>query len=126
MPAYSFKERFIPLIKSGEKRQTIRRIRKYPVRPGDSLYLYYGLRTKNCRLIMETTCQATEKIRIGKNGSVLIKGRPITQSDKDILAYLDGFRNQDRETQITGCFNIMMRWWRQTHELPFSGEIIHW
>ncbi len=49
MPAYSFKERFVPFILDGTKTQTVRSRRRHPAKPGDTLYLYSGLRTKYCK-----------------------------------------------------------------------------
>ena len=52
MVAYSLKPRFIPPILSGAKRQTIRAIsRRRHAIPGETLQLYTGMRTKQCRLI---------------------------------------------------------------------------
>ena len=40
---------FIDKVESGEKRQTIRLHRKRPIKVGDTLYLFTGMRTKGCR-----------------------------------------------------------------------------
>lgn len=116
MPAYSFKERFIPLIKSGEKRQTIRKKRKGQAKPGATLYLYFGLRTKWCTKIKETICTRVEEIEIRANGTVKVNGKKMDWVQKYALAKADGFEN----------FDTMIRWWKQTHELPFKGDIIYW
>lgn len=118
MPAYSFKERFIPLIKSGEKKQTIRGFRRHQAKPGDTLYLYYGMRTKHCMKIMETVCTHVNVIEIGKNGGVFLSHRRkgLEKQQKEQLAIADGFPD----------FNTMLRWWKQTHSLPFKGNIIYW
>lgn len=126
MPAYSFKERFVPLIKSGEKKQTIRSKRKYQAKPGDTLYLYYGLRTKFCKKIKETICTGVADIKILANGNVYVDGYKLTNPELDFLAFNDGFRHEDDPKNKKGCFEIMLRWWRQTHELPFIGDIIYW
>lgn len=63
MPALNFKI-FIDKILSGEKRQTIRPSRKYPVKQGDKLYLYTGMRTKNCRKLGESICSKIIPISI--------------------------------------------------------------
>ncbi|MBN8668748.1 MAG: hypothetical protein J0M30_14720 [Chitinophagales bacterium] len=125
MPAYSFKERFIPLIKSGEKKQTIRKKRKGQAKPGSTLYLYYGMRTKWCTKIKETVCKDVKEIRITKRGDVYLNGERLSEVQKDILAWCDGFRAEDSKISI-GCFEVMLRWWKQTHELPFTGDIIYW
>ena len=55
MAAYNFQKRYVPLIESGQKCQTIRMRRKngYLPRSGDVLRLYQGMRTKACKLICE-------------------------------------------------------------------------
>ncbi len=125
MPAYSFKIRFVPLIKDGVKRQTIRRKRKRQAKPGDTLYLYYALRTKFCTKLGEATCTKVSNIRILRNGKVYINSRCLTKDQKDRLAYEDGFRVTGAIGDA-GCFNVMFRWWQLTHDLPFKGDIIYW
>ena len=44
---------------SGEKRQTIRKLRKRPFRVDDKLYLYWHLRRKDCEKIGEAICRET-------------------------------------------------------------------
>jgi hypothetical protein len=72
MPAYSFKERFIPLLKDGSKRQTIRKSRKGQAKPGDTVYLYFGMRTKYCTKIGEGTCINRSAIIITEDGQVQV------------------------------------------------------
>lgn len=116
MPAYSFKERFVPLIKAGTKRQTIRAKRKRPAKPGDQVYLYYGMRTKWCTKIGEGVCRAVDNITIKRNGLVFVNNKLLKNWDKEILAKADGFKD----------FAEMLSWWKQTHALPFNGDIIYW
>ena len=125
MPAYSFKLRFVPFVKDGSKNQTIRAKRKYQVKPGDKLYLYYGMRTKWCKKLKEAICKDVEQIIIYKNGNVTVAGEKLSEWRKDCLAYSDGFR-VDNSTSARGTFEIMYRWFRQTHDLPFKGDIIYW
>jgi len=49
MPSVNYKKRFVPDVESGIKKQTIRKKRKNPIKPGDKLYFFTGLRTKHCR-----------------------------------------------------------------------------
>ncbi len=116
MPAYSFQERFIPLIKNGTKTQTIRKKRKGQAKPGSPLYLYFGLRTKYCKKIAERVCKSVVEIIIEGDGNVLIGGRKLSTIEKERLAVQDGFEN----------FETMFLWWNQTHNLPFIGDIIYW
>lgn len=116
MPAYSFKERFIPLIKSGAKKQTIRGKRKGQAKPGDPLYLFYGMRTKFCMRILDTRCRAVKSIIIYKKGSVYVQGKKLNAAECEQLAIADGFES----------FEVMLRWWQINNELPFKGDIIYW
>ncbi len=64
MPAYNFQARFAPAIESGRKRQTIRPRRKRPTVAGDTLYLYSGMRTKQCRKLREAVCLSVQPVEI--------------------------------------------------------------
>lgn len=55
MPALNFTV-FIDKILSGEKKQTIRPLRKRPIRSGDKLYLYTSMRHKGCKKLGEAAC----------------------------------------------------------------------
>lgn len=48
MPALNF-TKFISAVEDGSKPLTIRDIRKNPIRPGDVLYMFTGMRTRQCR-----------------------------------------------------------------------------
>jgi hypothetical protein len=52
MPSLNFQTQFVRLIESGKKRQTIRPLRKNPIKVGDKLYLFTGLRTKDCKTLV--------------------------------------------------------------------------
>ncbi len=133
MPAYSFQERFIPSIKDGSKTHTIRAPRKGRSRhamAGDELYLYYGMRTKWCRKIGEATCWRTERIIIDTD-KIVLEGAPTftmqSVSALDAFAWSDGFRpDGSTEDNPSGAWDLMLRFWRQTHELPFQGVVIYW
>lgn len=144
MPAYSFKERFIPMLKDGSKTQTIRGKRKGQAKPGDTVYLYYGMRTKHCMKIGEGICTEVNEVSIGKNGTVNYHGKHVpglllTAPNKkilrkmligkeaDVFAWEDGFRPEgSTEANPTGAFELMIRFWKQTNGLPFFGDLIKW
>ncbi|MCK9402935.1 MAG: hypothetical protein M0Q26_06020 [Chitinophagaceae bacterium] len=153
MPAYSFQERFVPLVLNGTKRQTIRtRREKGYAKKGDTLYLYFGLRTKYCRKLREEVCTDARSIAIDNSYGIVLFNRLLTRAEmqyaienivltpdhlpqynvlssieRDILAYNDGFRIEGSSPeQPLGCFHLMLTWWRRTHELPFVGDIIFW
>lgn len=162
MPGYSFNIRFVPMLLDGTKRQTIRARRKNPAKVGDTLYLYSGLRTRNCKKLREEKCKATTTIVIAKFNLLLFERRltdeeyelfkkydinnkieyqstfyrilPSVTSmnirdsfSKDLLAWNDGFR-PDGSTFINpkDCYELMRKYFSQTHELPFIGDIIYW
>jgi len=58
-------------ILSGEKRQTIRKLRKKPIMVGDRLHLYWKLRTKECRKLGEAICRESFFITIQKLGNAI-------------------------------------------------------
>lgn len=115
MPAYSFKTQFIDPIKSGEKSQTIRGKRKSQAKPGDTVYLYYGMRTKWCTKIGEAICYKVSEIVIG-NCKVFVDGKKLNANQRETLAKQDGFEG----------FYTMMLFWEQNNVLPFVGDIIYW
>ena len=59
MPALGFSKLFVAKVERGEKRQTIRKRRKHPIKVGDTLYLKEGWRTSACRSIGEVVCTET-------------------------------------------------------------------
>jgi hypothetical protein len=158
MPAYSFKERFVPMVKDGSKSHTIRARRKKGfAKPGDTLYLYYGMRTKFCTKLREEICTDVKTIVIFHNASVIVfpnylvplefaevekillldADPPVTilknfqcsmlnNEEKSMLAWRDGFRYEPTGIKNIGNFELMIRFWNQTHQLPFIGDIIYW
>lgn len=46
----------MPLIESGMKSMTIRKDRANPIKTGDKLFLYTGMRTKDCNQIANAEC----------------------------------------------------------------------
>jgi hypothetical protein len=124
MPALNFKRQFEPHIRSKRKQHTIRAKRKRPIKPGDRLYLYSGMRTKSCRKIVNAVCVCSkvEEIRIWEvrgetpedNFRVAIDGVGLEKDECQALARADGFNN----------FADMMKFW--DGRLPFHGDVIHW
>jgi len=68
-------------ILNGEKRQTIRKARKIPIKVGDTLYLYWKLRTRQCELLKAVKC--TEAFRLSY----------LDFCDDEDIARRDGFEN---------------------------------
>lgn len=126
MPALNFKKQFAEAVEHGNKRQTVRAPRK-DGRPhakvGDTLKLYTGMRTKQCRLLATATVTQIDRIRIDPTCMSLndrplfsiIHSRDCDQTDNE-FAIADGFES----------FMDMADWFATVHGLPFEGFVIHW
>jgi len=93
-------------ILSGEKRQTIRKARKIPIKEGDTLYLYWHLRQRDCELLRVEKCTSMTRISWG-----LIK-------DNEAIAKDDGFKDAAE----------MRVWFQKKHKPKDSDlfDIIKW
>lgn len=137
MPALNFKPQFVEPIRERRKRHTIRAKRKVPIKVGDELHLFCGMRTKECRRILDypKECTRVQDIiirecgRCGGTGEIacssthyescpvfeiIIDGQYLAKDECELLAVADGFDG----------FASMMRFWEG--RLPFEGNIIHW
>lgn len=121
MGLYNFKERFAPRILDGSKTHTIRPLRAIADKPGNTLHLYTGLRTKRARLLMRVPCVKIESIEIDACGhecmcdaTITIEGIELDRSECEAFARRDGFEN----------FEDMMTFW--SGRVPFKGQIVHW
>lgn len=93
MPAYNFKAQFADKVKTLTKRQTIRPKRKRPTKPGDTLYLYTGMRTRQCRKLLETKCKSVEPVDIYLEGDVWVNGQKLLPNELIAFVQADGFDN---------------------------------
>lgn len=118
MPAYNFKYRFARKVESGKKLHTIRARRKDGNRPqvGAPFYGYEGMRTKKCRRLVASRITGVQAVRIEPEGGIYIDGRRLPVMEADRFAVADGF------TSVTELFEFF----RDTHGLPFEGDLIHW
>ena len=113
MPSLNFQKQFADKVVSGEKRQTVRKGNR--IKAGDKLYLYTGQRTKQCRKLGETVCNEIYKIEI-TDEHIYIDLCVLTGIEKEQLAKDDGFE----------CAADMIDWFKNTHGLPFFGQVILW
>jgi hypothetical protein len=116
MALINFQKQFANDVEIGVKRQTIRAIRKRPIVPGETLYLYTGLRTKNCRKLRQNECISVNSIEI-TTMDIIISGDSFFYYD-----YLNQFAVADGFTD----FRSMVEWFSKTHGLPFNGWLIKW
>ncbi|MFZ2809435.1 MAG: hypothetical protein WAZ60_23875 [Desulfosalsimonadaceae bacterium] len=117
-----FKKRFAPMVESGTKRQTIRAKRKdgHNPHPGQTLYLYTGLRTKSCRKLGTAPCKSVEEITVDCYG-INVSGIWLTWMERESMAKADGFEN----------FQEMREFFSREHHVDlvkdgFSGLLIKW
>jgi hypothetical protein len=111
--AINFQSKFVELIRSGAKTQTIRRSAR--AETGDTLQLYTGQRTKNCRLIGTATCNHCEAITIADD-HISTGYHQLSDDDAAHIAKLDGFES----------VLAMKDWFRDRYGLPFRGHRIMW
>jgi hypothetical protein len=120
MPALNFSMQFVTAVQSGRKRQTIRAQRKVPIKAGDKLYFYTGMRSKACRKLGEAVCTAVEPIRMGQGPGrrlrVWIGERELTDDEIEALAHADGFDTTED----------MRLWFVLMCGHSFSGQLIRW
>jgi hypothetical protein len=115
MGLLNFKKQFAKLIIEGKKHQTIRQARKHPIKKGDTLFLYTGLRTKYCKKIGEVICKEVQEIKITKN-AIYVDGVMQGSLLCEIMARDDGF----------STFAMMQEFFKNQYELPFFGVLIKW
>ena len=119
MPALNFKEQFVQPIILGMKPGTIRQERKQPIKVGDTLYLFTGMRTKNCRKFMTAECKAVYPIVINQTASkrfVCIDGMQLGDNSLAEFVFDDGFSSVDE------FFDFFI----DQYGLPFRGHWIVW
>jgi hypothetical protein len=118
MPAYNFQRRFAPDVRSGRKRQTIRKLRKDGRVPkvGEKFVGYTGMRTKVCEKLCEGTIAQVRHIHFCGRGTVYVDGCCATSHSMRELASADGFAH----------LVYMLDFFEQTHGFPFEGHIINW
>lgn len=116
MPALNFKQLFVDAIRTGRKRQTIRKVRqRRPIQVNDTLYLYSGMRTRACQKIGAYRCVQILPIEITAH-AITLDGADMLHWETDQLAHADGFASVK---QLTDFFAA-------EYGLPFQGVVIEW
>lgn len=129
MVALNFKAEFIVAIDEGQKRRTIRRIRKAGnPKPGDCLQLYAGLRTTHCEKIRDATCTRVRRIYIDAMG-VRIDNRTLYSGEAP--ASMGAPRPDDYDSDFARAdgfdsFADMAVFFEKQYGLPFEGQLIEW
>lgn len=115
MPLFNFMPRFVEPIRRGLKTHTIRSHRKFDCKPGDTMYLYCGLRHPGAyRIIKPPACTKVEEILINRDGSIWIAEVQLHPTEMEQLARRDGFHD---------LADFMKHW---DGKFPFAGTVNHW
>jgi len=127
MPALNFKAQFAEMVADGRKRQTIRAMRKHPIKVGDKLFLYTGMRTRRCIKLGETECIEALPIEVrvdcqkGQYRAVVefVGMKPLffmPAKGVEEMARADGFKDQKE----------MAKFFYETHGRVTRGQLIRW
>ena len=120
-------EHSIHMSSDNPKRQTIRAMRKHSIKVGDTLYLYTGARTKNCKKLGEVKCKAVYTIVINCNDYTIeykdeISYMKISNSNLEALlrfANADGFKTHEE----------LFKFFKKNKSVKngvFAGQLIMW
>ena len=119
MVAFNFSV-FVDKVEAREKRMTIRK--KQRAKKGDSIQLYTGMRTKDCRKLVEedAVCLGSCPVEISENiiqcyTNLFGIEQWIHQREED-FAKMDGFET----------FEDMKSFFKQHYGLPFTGYMHQW
>ena len=106
-------------ILSGAKRQTIRAVRKNPIKEGGTLYMYWKQRSPECEKLGEAKCIKVREISICTDSynfpddQYSLVDHPVHLNN---FAIADGFNN----------WQELVKFFESTHGLPFEGVLIQW
>ena len=120
----NFSPQFATLVRSGAKTQTIRPVRKQPIKPGDTLRLYTGLRTKKCTFLREVICAEVMPCRIDEDDIIVFYVGEWGQNVIEILGKRD-----IRKLVVADGFAThkdFVAWFCSHYGLPFDGVVIKW
>lgn len=103
MPQVGFKKQFAPMVLSGEKPFTLRALRKdgHDAKAGQTLYMFTGLRTKQCQRIAEKPCRFAVTVTLGWR-CVMVPTLGSYEHDHqlELFSRLDGFPNYEAFCQF--------------------------
>ncbi|HWY12339.1 MAG TPA: ASCH domain-containing protein [Bacteroidia bacterium] len=118
MALIGFRKQFERQIKNGRKKQTVRKFRKRPIKVGEKLHLYTGLRTKDCKKIKDVVCKSIDRVTIQPSRSkVFISNYELRLGEIEIFAKADGFKNSVEFFEL----------FKKMHgSKKFEGNLIKW
>lgn len=128
MAILGFKKRFAGKVRNGRKKQTIRAFRKYPIKPGETLYLYTALRTKWAEKLRVVTCKSVELIHIYFNQGIIILPEQTIDTKQELNAFAkaDGFKDWDDMKAFWFAEHGVKKGKRKTILRKFEGTLTKW
>lgn len=132
MPSLNYIAPLAPLIESGQKRCTIRAMRKRPIYIGDNLHHFTGLRTRNARRLRPVdVCAVAVPVRMRwitrgtyRGFELQMNGRKLTVSEIQDLAERDGFKLLKGPHQ--SALEAFKAWFLPPGRDEFIGQYIEW
>lgn len=121
MPAYNFQKQFAPLVESGQKLCTIRQTDK-GAKVGDTAYLYYAQRTKQCRKLGEGTITSVVPITLWIDQLINPRVKGTLPSGHIIDISADDVAKQDGFQTVEEMFSFFAK----KYGLPFNGFLHTW
>jgi hypothetical protein len=116
MPLINFMKQFADDVKSGKKKQTIRKLKIKPIKKGDKLYLYSGTKMNDFKKLGIAVCLEVMSIIIINRKTVFLDRVPCNQDNLKKIIKIDGFETEK------DFFDFFER----NYQLPFFGQIIRW
>lgn len=133
MVAYSFAPQFVHEVETLIKRQTVRAYRKRHAYPGETIQLYTGMRTRQCRKLVnpDPICVDVRGITIEVATyapriitGIEIDGMALDEAEIEAFAIADGFGSE--KPGVSAQYR-MGRFWLASHgEGNFAGVVIRW
>lgn len=109
MPSFNFKPEFVPDILANKKGGTIRMTQR--CKPGQTMFLFTGMRTKKCKRIGTKPCVGVMPIQVTESRFLLLNGVYLGLQDSNDFAKADGFRDLD----------AFFKFFENQYGLPYSG-----
>jgi hypothetical protein len=126
-----FKRQFVPYIREGSKRHTIRDRRSRRPKAGEICHNYCGLRQKGAELLGRWPCVKVQEIRVALRYShpsplvVEIDGVQLSPDEVEALFFADGFRSRSGHS-FPATSEAAAFWKGKLAKADFVGDLIHW
>ena len=123
-----FKKQFVDPYKSGRKKHTIRQDKTNRWRPGRSIQLATGVRTKNYHQFGDEVCISTQHVWIvsTENYKAISIDGIMRYAEQNANSFTLYPTFSIKEFAINDGFETVAEFWQFFNEKEFFGKIIHW